>query len=101
MKDELFGELLASVKEAGEILRGKRKPSRRFIVAPPDVKQIRENQQLSQEDFAAALGISVDTLQNWEQGRRRPAGPARVLLRVVERHPDAVWDVVRPQRKAS
>jgi len=42
------------------------------------------------------LGISVKTLRNWEQGRRRPEGPARVLLQVAARHPEAVWDVVRP-----
>jgi putative transcriptional regulator len=101
MKDELFAELIASVKEAGAILRGESKPSRQFEVKAPNVKRIREKQGLSQTEFATVLGISVDTLQNWEQGRRSPAGPARVLLQVVSKHPEAVWDVVRPHRKAS
>jgi putative transcriptional regulator len=61
-----------------------------------DVKNIREGYSLSQEQFATLLGISVKTLQNWEQGRRAPRGPARVLLQVAARHPEAVWDVVRP-----
>ena len=45
------------------------------------------------------LGISKGTLQNWEQGRRQPQGPARVLLQVAAKHPEAVWDVVKPKKK--
>jgi putative transcriptional regulator len=102
MKDELFDELVASVREGGAILRGEVAPSRRFEIEAPDVKCIRTHYKLSQSEFAALLGISVATLQNWEQGRRSPEGPARVLLQVAARHPDAVWDVVRPlgQQKA-
>jgi hypothetical protein len=51
---------------------------------------------LSQSEFAALLGVSVKTLQNWEQGRRSPHGAARVLLHVAEKHPDVLWDVVHP-----
>ncbi len=96
MKDELFDELVASVREGGSILRGETAPTRAFVVDGPNVKRIRANYQLSQNEFAALLGISVKTLRNWEQGRRTPEGPARVLLQVAARHPDAVWDVVRP-----
>ena len=96
MKDELFDELVASVREGGAILRGETAPARAFVVDGPNVKRIRANYQLSQNEFAALLGISVKTLRNWEQGRRTPEGPARVLLQVAARHPDAVWDVVRP-----
>lgn len=95
MKDELFEELVASVREGGAILRGEVPPARKFIMAGPDVKRIRANYQLSQGEFAALLGISVATLRNWEQGRRTPEGPARILLQVAAKHPDAVWDVVR------
>jgi putative transcriptional regulator len=59
------------------------------------VARIRQAYGLSQERFASLLGISVRTLQNWEQGRRRPHGPARVLLRVAAKHPQAVLDTVR------
>ncbi|HET7508933.1 MAG TPA: hypothetical protein VFJ65_01665, partial [Solirubrobacterales bacterium] len=48
----------------------------------------------SQPKFAALMGISVGTLRNWEQGRRKPEGSARVLLRVVERHPEVVLETV-------
>lgn len=98
MKNELFADLIESVREGGAILEGKKAPSRGFTVEPLDVKKIREAYDLSQAELAALLGISVDTLQNWEQGRRQPAGPAKVLLRVVAKHPEAVWDVVRPRR---
>lgn len=99
MKDELFNELVASVREGGAILRGERTPSRQFVVDGPDIKRIRANYELSQGEFAALLGISVATLRNWEQGRRIPEGPARILLQVAAKHPDAVWDVVRPVAK--
>jgi len=100
MKDELFSELLESVREGGSILRGETRPVRSFEVDVPDVKHLRESFELSQAEFAALLGISVNTVQNWEQGRRSPAGPAKVLLQVVAKHPDAVWDVVKPRRIA-
>jgi putative transcriptional regulator len=95
MNDELFAELLESVREGGAILRGEKQPSRIFDITEPDVKAVREKYQLSQSQFASLLGISVKTLQNWEQGRRIPRGPARVLLQVAAKHPDAIWDVVR------
>lgn len=96
MNDELFSELMDSVREGGAILRGEKEASRTFTLEAPDVKQIREQYKLSQTEFAALLGISVKTLQNWEQGRRNPRGAARVLLQVAAKHPDAVWDVVEP-----
>lgn len=95
MKDELFRELLGSVREGGAILRGEAKPSRRVEIEAPDVAAIRSSYGLSQEQFSTLLGISVRTLQNWEQGRRRPHGPARVLLRVADEHPEALLDTVR------
>ncbi len=95
MNDKLFEELLESVREGAAILQGKKQPSRRFEIDPPDVKSIREGYKLTQVEFAQLIGISLKTLQNWEQGRRAPQGPARVLLQVAEKHPDAVWDVVQ------
>lgn len=95
MKSELFQELLKSVRQGGKILRNQEKPSRSFRFKEPEVAAVRRRYGLSQQEFAALLGISVRTLQNWEQGRRSPQGPARVLLRVVAEHPDAVWDAIR------
>jgi len=96
MKDELFNELIASVREGGAILRGEKKAARSFKITAPNIKRIRAGYKISQQEFAALLGISVATLRNWEQGRRKPEGPARVLLQVAARYPDIVWDVVKP-----
>ena len=95
MKEELFAELVASVKEGGQILRGEKEAARAFPYDRLDIKRIREGYKLTQEQFASMLGISVRTLRNWEQGRRVPEGPAMVLLRVADKHPEAVLDAVR------
>jgi putative transcriptional regulator len=97
MKDELFNELLASVKQGGAIMRGEMKASRVLEFDQPDVQLIRKKYALSQEKFAALLGISVSTLRNWEQGRRKPEGAARVLLRVAATHPEAILEAVHTQ----
>jgi putative transcriptional regulator len=68
-------------------------PARARLVVPPgyvDVKAIRAKLGLSQTAFADRYGFRVRTLQEWEQGRRRPEGPARILLKIIERAPRAV-----------
>ena len=90
MDDSDFQKLCESIKQAGEIMQGKRKPSRTFAHADPDPRAIRKRLGLSQSRFAAIIGVSVRTLQNWEQGRRQPEGPAKALLRVVDKDPEAV-----------
>ncbi len=96
MKDETFAKLVESIKQAGEIKRGTRKPSRVFEFSPLDVKAIRAKLEKSQSEFAQMIGVSVATLQNWEQGRRKPEGPARALLQVAMRNPDAVKVALTP-----
>ncbi|MHB1313833.1 MAG: helix-turn-helix domain-containing protein [Gemmatimonadaceae bacterium] len=96
MRKDLFDQLLESVKEAKAIAAGRRKASRAFRAEDlltdeyPDVSTLRAHFKLSQAKFAALLGISIDTLQNWEQRRRRPEGPAKVLLRIAATHPEAL-----------
>lgn len=90
MKKPLFEELVASIKEAGRIHRGEVQPSRSFIFEPQDVRSIREKLHKSQSEFAQMIGVSVATLQNWEQGRRQPRGPARALLQVASKSPQVV-----------
>jgi len=84
---QMFEELLGSVREAGAILRGKQRPSRRTVIGSSGVRIIRERTSLSQSEFAQLIGVSVKTLQNWEQDRRRPAGPAAALLSILEHDP--------------
>lgn len=94
MKKELFNELLQSVTEAAAIERGTAKPSRTFEVKTAnDVLRVRQQLGLPQTKFAKLLGISEDTLQNWEQGRRKPSGPAKVLLRIAAKHPKMVIEM--------
>lgn len=63
------------------------------VVTVPNVSSIRQKTGLSQSRFAALLGVSVRTLQDWEQGRRAPSGAARTLLMVADRNPHALLDV--------
>jgi putative transcriptional regulator len=119
MDDALFAELRDSVRDGGEILRGRRPASRTTEIrrsvrgagrggatreaggreGAADVAALRARFHLSQAKFAALLGISTATLRNWEQGRRVPEGPARVLLRVAARHPEAVLNTVAGKRE--
>jgi putative transcriptional regulator len=104
MDPALFAELLESVREGGRILRGEQEAARSVTAeeiraaaaadrqrdAVPDAGAIRERLGLSQVMFAELLGISRRTLEGWEQGRREPEGPARVLLRVAATYPEAL-----------
>jgi len=79
-----------------EILRGIREIKRgehARVINVPEVSQIRERTGLSQARFARLLGVSVRTLQEWEQGRRAPSGAARTLLLIAAKNPHALLEV--------
>lgn len=79
-----------------EILQGLREIKRGEhgrIITVPSVTAIRERTGLSQARFAELLGVSVRTLQEWEQGRRAPSGAARTLLLIAQKNPKALIDV--------
>ena len=84
---DIGSEILKGLKEIKRGEHGR-------IINVPDVAEIRTQSGLSQSEFAQLLGVSVRTLQDWEQGRRSPSGAARTLLMVVEKNPQAVLDVV-------
>ncbi len=90
MEATLFDDLVQSLKEAKAISKGEIPASRRFTVLPPDAKAVREKTGLSQADFARLMQVSVKTLQNWEQRRRNPTGPAAALLKIVSTAPELV-----------
>lgn len=90
MKNEIFEELLESAKEAKAIKNKELKPSRAFLMQEPNPKDIRIKLELTQAHFAALMNISVHTLRNWEQGRRQPEGPAKVLLNIVAEYPEVL-----------
>lgn len=90
MKNDDFNTLVQSVRQAGKIKRGKMKASRTTSFNPADVRAIRKKLDKSQSEFALMIGVSIATLQNWEQGRRKPEGPARALLKIAAENPNAV-----------
>lgn len=90
MDKALFADLVESMTEMGEIVRGERAPSREVNVASVRVKEIRRASGLSQAKFADVIHVEIGTLRNWEQGRREPTGPAKALLRAIERDPKHV-----------
>ena len=90
MKKTGFNDLLTSIDQARKIHAGKMKPGKISKFHPLVVTNIRRKLGVSQAKFAYMLGISIDTLQNWEQGRRQPEGPALALLKVAEYDPKAV-----------
>ncbi len=93
MKKELFEELLESVKQAVAIERGKMRPSRSFTIhRKNEVTAARAKLGLSHTRCAALLASSASTFKNWQQGRRRPTGAAKVLLKVATRHPRIILE---------
>lgn len=95
MSDEMFGELVESMKQAVAISRKEMKPSRLFAYSSINVREIREKTKKSQVDFARMIGVKVGTLRNWEQGRRKPNGTALTLLKVVAADPEYVESVLQ------
>lgn len=97
MDDNDFQKLIQSVTQMGEVMHGKKAPHRHTVVA--NVRAIRHRTGLSQTQFARMFGVSLRTVQNWEQNRSEPDGPARALLQVVEREPQAVLRALHDGQK--
>ena len=94
MNKILFEKLAKSIEQGAAIHRGERSPSRSFEVEEINVKELRNKTQLSQTSFAKTIGVSVITLQNWEQGKRYPTGTARTLLKVFQKKPKEVIEAL-------
>jgi len=88
MDETMFADLLQSVRDAGAALRGKPVPGTKITEAQ-DIKALRESAHVSQAEFARLIGVSKRTLENWEQNRTEPSGPARALLKIVSANPEA------------
>lgn len=89
-------EIIASLNQAVRWTRGEKVPVRITTVPVPkvDVRQVRRRLKLSQSQFAMHFGFAPASVRNWEQGRTRPDGPARILLAVIAKHPEAVQDAL-------
>ena len=95
MDKQHFEQLIKGVREmkrhvAGKVVRGVRVTE----MNEPDIRGIREAAKISQTQFAKLIGVNVRTLQNWEQNRTRPAGPARALLKIVASNPKAAIEAL-------
>ena len=91
--DSVGSEIIQGLRNAIAYSKGQNRKVRVHLVqvpGPVDVRKVRRRLGMSQGEFAAQFGINPAPLRNWEQGRRQPEGPARVLLNIIEREPDAV-----------
>ena len=86
-------EILEGIKEIKSYKKGEIQLQEKILTDPSPAQDIRKKLQLSQASFAGLMGVSVRTVQDWEQGRRSPKGPAKSLLRVAEQHPEVFADI--------
>lgn len=92
MSKRAFDKIMQGIKEAGAYLDGSADKSRYRVHVPEkiDVRKIRRRRSLSQEAFAQKYGFALSAVRDWEQGRRRPERSARILLKLVDKEPEAV-----------
>ncbi len=91
MDNNLFDDLVASIKEAGAIKRNELKASRVTELELPDIKEVREKTGLTQAENSPHVCISArEPYKTWEQGRRYPTGPAATLIRILDAHPSLI-----------
>ena len=87
-KRDIGQEILEGIREIKDYKAGKKNLRTHRLKEPAPVQEIRAKLNLSQSAFAGLMGVSVRTVQDWEQGRRKPSGPAAALLRIAEQKPD-------------
>jgi putative transcriptional regulator len=87
-KRDIGQEILDGLREVKDYKAGKKALRVRSLKAPSSPKVIRTRLKLSQSAFAGLMGVSLRTVQDWEQGRRKPSGPAEALLRIAEQKPE-------------
>ncbi|MBA7586580.1 Antitoxin HigA-2 [subsurface metagenome] len=94
MSDRNIGqEILEGIKEIKRFKKGEFKLIARTLNEPSPAKTIRKRLKISQSAFASLMGVSPRTIQDWEQGRRTPQGPAKSLLRIAEQHPEIFIEI--------
>lgn len=92
-KRDIGQEILDGLREIKAHKEGKVDLRKRMFQPPPPANEIRAKLQLSQTAFAGLMGVSLRTLQDWEQGRREPASSARMLLRIAQQHPEVFLEL--------
>jgi putative transcriptional regulator len=92
-KRDISQEILDGIREIKAYKAGEKSLHTHTLSEPSPPHIIRNKLKLSQSAFASLMGVSKRTVQDWEQGRRKPQGPARSLLRVAEQHPEVFTDL--------
>lgn len=92
-KRDIGQEILEGLREIKAHKAGQVKLRKHTLQPSPSASEVRTKLQLSQTAFAGLMGVSVRTLQDWEQGRRQPAGSARMLLRIAQQHPEVLLEL--------
>ena len=87
-KRDIGQEILEGIREVKAYKAGKKTLRAHTLKEPAPAQVIRARLRLSQSAFAGLMGVSLRTVQDWEQGRRKPSGPAAALLRIAEQQPD-------------
>jgi putative transcriptional regulator len=95
MGKKAFDKIAEGLNEVLAIARGEAKPAKLHIPAEIDVRSIRAKLALSQDDFAALFGFTVNQIKDWEQGRSRPLGGVRAYLMIINRDPKSVLTLLR------
>jgi len=92
-KRDIGQEILDGIREIKAYKAGQLALKTRTLQAPAPTKEIRGQLKLSQAAFAGLMGVSLRTVQDWEQGRRTPTGAAQMLLRIAEQHPEIFFEL--------
>ena len=95
MEDRDYGlEILNGIKEINAFKMGRGNLRTNQLKEPAPTEEIRARMKLSQAAFAGLMGVSIRTIQDWEQGRRKPSGPAEALLRIADQRPDVFLNLI-------
>jgi putative transcriptional regulator len=101
MSKKAFDKITAGLNEALEIARGNAKPSKLYVPPEINVRAIRRKLEMSQDDFAAEFGFTINQIRDWEQGRTRPLGGVRAYLMMIQIRPEVVLKILREIAKAA
>lgn len=99
MGRKAFDKIAEGLKEALAIAKGEARPAKLYVPPEIDVRSIRQKLELSQDDFAALFGFSINQIRDWEQGRARPIGGVRAYLMLIDQDPQAVRELLREASK--
>jgi putative transcriptional regulator len=91
-----FERIAEGLNEALLVARGERRPAKLHVPAEIDVRAIRAKLRMSQEDFAALYGFTINQIKDWEQGRARPIGGVRAYLMLIKQDPKAIHNLLSP-----